>query len=93
MEFEWDPNKAQLNLRRHRVSFSEAATVFGDPLSITVPDPDHSLEEDRDITVGISQRGRLIMVAHTERSKRIRLISARQLTRAERRQYEERRTP
>ena len=93
MEFEWDPNKAQWNLRRHRVSFGEAATVFGDPFSITVPDPDHSFEEDRYITVGVSQSGRLMMVAHTERGNRIRIISARQLTRAERRQYEEGRAP
>ena len=89
MEFDWDPNKAASNLRRHNVSFGEAATVFSDPLSTTVPDPDHSLDEDRAITVGLSQRGRLLMVAHTERRDRIRIISARELTRAERAQYEE----
>jgi uncharacterized DUF497 family protein len=60
MEFDWDPHKATSNLRRHKVSFSEAATVFSDPLSTTVPDPDHSLEEDRAITVGLSHRGRLL---------------------------------
>ncbi len=89
MEFEWDPKKAAKNLRRHRVSFNEAATVFGDSLGTTVPDPDHSLAEDRYITVGISSRRRLVMVAHTERGQRIRIISARELTRAEREAYEE----
>jgi uncharacterized DUF497 family protein len=89
MEFDWDPNKATSNLRRHNVSFGEAATVFSDPLSTTVSDPDHSLDEDRSITVGLSQRGRLLMVAHTERDDRIRIISARELTRTERTQYEE----
>jgi uncharacterized protein len=75
--------------QRHNVSFSEAATVFSDPLSTTVPDPDHSLDEDRSITVGLSHRGRLLMVAHTERGDRIRIISARELTWTERAQYEE----
>jgi uncharacterized DUF497 family protein len=89
MEFDWDPNKAASNLRRHNVSFSEAATVFSDPLSMTVPDPDHSLDEDRSITVGLSHRDRLLIVAHTERGDRIRIISARELTRTERAQYEE----
>jgi len=89
MEFDWDPNKAASNLRRHNVSFSEAATVFSDPLSMTVPDPDHSLDEDRSITVGLSHRSRLLIVAHTERGDRIRIISARELTRIERAQYEE----
>jgi uncharacterized DUF497 family protein len=88
MEFAWDPNKAESNLRRHVVSFHEAATVFGDPLSTTVPDPDHSLEEERYIIVGTSHRGRISMVAHTEQGDHIRIISARELTRSERRQYE-----
>ena len=68
---------------------NEAATVFGDSLGTTVPDPDHSLAEDRYITVGMSSRGRLVMVAHTERGERLRIISARELTRAERKAYEE----
>jgi uncharacterized DUF497 family protein len=89
MEFDWDPQKATSNLRRHNVSFGEAATVFSDPLSTTVPDPDHSLDEDRSITIGLSHRGRLLMVAHTERGDHIRIISARELTRTERAQYEE----
>ena len=89
LEFEWDQRKAAKNLRKHKVSFNEAATVFGDPLSTTVPDPDHSLAEDRYITVGVSNRRRLVMVAYTERLERIRIISARALTRAEREAYEE----
>jgi uncharacterized DUF497 family protein len=89
MEFDWDPNKATSNLRRHNVSFGEAATIFSDPLSTTVPDPDHSLAEDRFITVGLSHCGRLLMVAHTEWGDCIRIISARELTRTERVQYEE----
>ena len=89
VEFEWDPKKAAKNLRTHGVLFNEAATVFGDPLGTTVPDPDHSLAEDRYITVGMSSRRRLLMVAHTERGERIRIINARELTRAERDAYEE----
>ncbi|MFH1562309.1 MAG: BrnT family toxin [Nitrospirota bacterium] len=89
MKFEWDPNKEFKNLRKHKVSFSEAATVLGDTLATTVPDPDHSIDEDRYITVGWSNRSRLLMVAHIERGNRIRIISARELTRAERKSYEE----
>lgn len=89
LTFEWDPDKANANLRKHGVSFGEAGTVFQDALSVTVPDPDHSAEEDRFITVGHSTQGRALIVAHTARAWRIRIISARQLTRAERREYEE----
>jgi len=89
IEFEWNPKKAAKNLRKHGVSFEEAATVFADTLSATVPDPDHSVGEDRYITIGLSRGYRLLMVAHTERGKRIRIISARELTRKERKQYEE----
>lgn len=89
MEFDWDLRKAASNLRRHNISLGEAATVFSDPLSTTVPDPDHSLNEDRSITIGFSHRGCLLMVAHTERGAHISIISARELTRAERAQYEE----
>jgi uncharacterized DUF497 family protein len=89
MEFEWDARKAAVNLRKHRVSFNEAATVFGDFLSTTVADPDHSADEHRCITVGWSNQGRLLMVAYAERGDRIRIISARILTRRERRTYEE----
>ena len=89
IRFEWEPNKALENLQKHRVAFEEAATVFGDYLSTTVPDPDHSTEEDRFITVGSSNHNRLLMIAHTERGDAIRIISARELTPRERRQYEE----
>ena len=86
MEFEWDPKKEAKNIRQHKVTFAEAATVFGDTLSTTVPDPDHSEEEDRYIIIGYSQRALLLMVSHTER---IRIISARPLTPTEREAYEE----
>ena len=89
IKFEWDPNKAVSNLQKHGVSFEEAATVFRDTLSITIPDPDHSVHEERYITIGSSSRLRLLMVAHSEREGRIRVISARELTRKEREQYEE----
>jgi hypothetical protein len=89
MEFEWDADKAAQNLGKHRVSFHEAATVFGDQLSMTFPDPDHSFSESRYITIGLSLQGRLLIVAHTERDDRIRIISAREATRRERIFYEE----
>ncbi len=89
MEFEWDPQKAARNWQKHKVHFSEAATVFADPLSVTVVDPDHSVEEDRFIIIGQSYHGRLLIVSFTERGERIRIISARKLTRAERKAYEE----
>ncbi len=89
MRFEWDPQKAKINLRKHRVAFTEAATVFGDPLSITVPDPDHSMDEERLLIIGQSQQGRLLIVAFAEREDRIRIISARELTRSEKIAYEE----
>jgi len=88
MQFEWDPNKAAENLRKHGVSFEEASTVFGDPLAITIDDPDHSVSEFRSLTTGQSLRQRVIIVAHTERGDRIRIIHARETTRHERRQYE-----
>jgi hypothetical protein len=89
MEFEWDPKKAAKNFRKHKVSFAEAATVFSDALSVTVRDPDHSLEENRYITVGLSDRFRLLIVSHHDRGGRLRIISARRMTRAERKAYEE----
>jgi len=88
VEFEWDPGKAEVNLRKHGVSFAEAATVLADPLSITASDPDHSRVEERFITVGMSFNHRLLLVAHTERGKTIRIISARELTSTERTTYE-----
>ena len=89
MDFDWDTAKAANNLKKHKVSFKEAATVFGNLLSITYPDPDHSIDEHRFITIGESSRGRLLMVAHTERGDSIRIISAREATRQERQFYEE----
>ncbi len=91
MFFEWDPEKETQNRRKHRVSFHEADTVFGDPLSTTFPDPDHSYEEERYITIGVSQRDRILVVAHMEEGDTIRIISARPATRRERRFYEEER--
>ena len=89
IQFEWDPAKAKMNLRKHGVAFRETGTVLRDPLGITIFDPDHSDEEDRFITFGFSAAGKLLMIAHTERGKRIRIISARGLTRAEREAYEQ----
>ncbi|HYO24254.1 MAG TPA: BrnT family toxin [Lacipirellulaceae bacterium] len=88
MEFEWDPDKARLNETKHRVSFHEAASVFGDPLAMTFFDPDHSDDEDRFLTWGMSARGRLLIVSHTDRDNRTRIISARSATPNERRTYE-----
>lgn len=89
MEFEWDEDKAEANRKKHKVDFAEAASVFADLLSSTFADPAHSLEEDRWITIGTSDRGRVVVVSHTNRSKRIRIISARKATPRERRAYEE----
>ena len=89
MNFEWDPRKATLNRRKHGVSFHEAATVFGDPLALTYHDPDHSIAEQRFVTVGMSSAGRLLIVAHADRGENIRIISARKTTLRERHDYEQ----
>jgi uncharacterized protein len=89
MEFEWDPKKAAENIRKHDVAFQEAATVFGDPLAVTFEDPDHSLNENRQITFGLSLQKRFIMVFHTERGGRARIVSARLMNSNERKIYEE----
>ena len=89
MKFEWDENKAAVNLSKHGISFEEARTVFDDPLYVDLYDPDHSDEEDRYIIVGESQQGNLLIVSYTERADFIRLISARKVTRVEREVYEE----
>ena len=89
VEFEWDPKKAEANLRKHGVSFAEGITAFGDPLSMNMADPDHSQDEHRFIVLGISDRYRLLVVSYTERPPRTRIINARLATRHERRQYEE----
>ena len=89
MNFEWDPKKATANVKKHGVTFQEAATIFGDPLAITFDDPDHSMSENRYITFGLSIQKRLIVVSHTERGGRARIINARLMDRKERRIYEE----
>ena len=88
-EFEWNEIKAQANVRRHGVSFEEAATVFSDPQAILLPDPDHSQGEERFLVLGMSSRQRVLVVSHAERPPRTRLISARPATRRERGQYED----
>ena len=88
-EFEWDANKATANNKKHGVSFHEATTVFGDPLAMLMRDPHHSLSEERYLVLGASSAGRLLVVSHTERPPRTRIISARPATRNERSHYEE----
>jgi uncharacterized DUF497 family protein len=89
VEFEWDPDKAAENSRKHQVTFEEARTVFQDAMARTLPDPVHSFGEVRELTLGYSTRGRLLLVSHTERQGRVRIISVRRVTRQERRLYEE----
>ncbi len=89
LRFEWDEQKAKRNLKKHGVSFEEAATVFGDPLSMTIADPLHSTVEQRWVTMGLTHRRRLVVVVHTSRGSTIRLISARKAARREKRAYEE----
>jgi uncharacterized DUF497 family protein len=89
IKFDWDPRKARRNLRKHGVDFDEASTVFADTLSITIPDPDHSEDEERWVTMGLSNRQRLLVVVHTEEEETIRIINARTADRLERRKYEE----
>ena len=88
-QFEWDETKAALNVRKHRVTFTDAASVFLDALAYTFADPDHSVGELRMLTFGVSQAGRLLTVIHTERGRAIRIISARAATRHERKIYEQ----
>lgn len=88
MNFEWDEQKAQSNFQKHKITFAEAATVFGDPLSFTFYDPEHSIIENRFITVGISKTEEIIVVSHTDRKDKIRIISARKATAKEKRFYE-----
>lgn len=89
MEFEWSAEKAKINLKKHNVSFPEAGTIFNDPLSLTFPDPDHSIEESRYIIIGMSRLEKVLVVAHTDRRTNIRIISARKATPKERRFYEQ----
>jgi uncharacterized DUF497 family protein len=88
VQFEWDREKAEANLAKHGVSFEEAVSVFGDPLATTVPDPDHSIGEERFLTTGMSNQQRLVIVWHTDEQKRVRIIGARGTTPQERRIYE-----
>jgi uncharacterized protein len=89
MDFEWDDAKAESNERKHGVAFSVAQTVFGDPLSITGYDPRHADDEDRFLTMGMSVDGRMLVVSHTDRGHMVRIISAREATRRERKDYED----
>ena len=89
LTFEWDRRKARTNLAKHGVGFEEAATVFGDLLSLTIPDPEHSIAEERYISMGRAFNGKLLVVVHTDRGDNIRIISARRASRRERKFYEE----
>ena len=89
LEFEWDHAKAKRNIKKHGVSFEEAKTVFADPLSLTIHDPEHSDEEDRYVILGESNRRRLLVVVFTDRADKIRIITASVATRQERKKYEE----
>lgn len=80
MQFEWNPDKANSNLKNHGVSFNEASTVFNDPLSVTFPDPDYSYGEERYVIIGLSSANRILIVSHTDRADRVRIISAREGT-------------
>lgn len=90
LDFEWDEEKASANLKKHKVSFAEAKTVFADPFAITIDDPKNSIDERRFIDTGASADGRILVVSYTERERKIRLISCRKATKTERKIYEER---
>ena len=89
MKFEWDKKKAKSNLKKHKVSFDEAVEVFNDPLSITILDPLHSEDEERFTDIGVTKKRRLLIVSYTERGSKIRIITCREATAAERKKYEE----
>ena len=89
LTFEWDSRKARLNLTKHGIGFEESTTIFGDPCSLTIPDPEHSFAEERYITMGRAFNAKLLIVVHTDRSNNIRIISARRASRRERKSYEE----
>lgn len=89
LRFEWDHRKALINKKKHGLAFEEASTVFGDPLSLTIPDPAHSVGEDRFITIGTSAKNRLIVIVYTEHYDIVRIVSARKATKTEKRQYEQ----
>lgn len=89
LSFEWNEEKAKTNVKKHGISFDEALTVFTDPFSVTILDPDHSMDEQRYVGVGSSEKGRVLVVVYTERGASIRIISCRKATPSERRLYEE----
>ena len=89
MKIEWDLEKAKSNLMKHRISFEEAATALSDPMAATGADPDHSITEERYVTFGVSEKGRLVVVSHTEQDETIRIISARKASKGEKELYEE----
>ena len=89
MNFEWDNNKAAKNLNKHGVSFREAASVFGDPLALTFEGPDHSIDEHRMLTFGVTRTGKMVIVSHTQRNGLMRIISARLMEKHERHIYED----
>jgi uncharacterized DUF497 family protein len=89
LSFEWDEEKASANLGKHGISFDEAATIFLDPFSVTISDPDHSMDELRYVDIGSSEKGRVLVVVYTGRGVRIRIISCRRATPSERSLYEE----
>jgi uncharacterized DUF497 family protein len=89
LSFEWDEEKAKANLKKHRVGFDEAATVFTDSYSLTIHNPDHSADEQRYIDIGTSEKGRVLVVVYTERDSNIRIVSCRKATPSERKLYEE----
>ncbi len=89
MKFEWNLNKAELNRQKHQISFQEAATVFSDPLSVTFPDPGHSIGEERYLIIGMSHHLQILVVAHIYKVETIRIISAREATKRERKFYEQ----
>lgn len=89
LTFEWDKDKAKRNIRKHKITFEEAKTVFNDPFLLTFPDSDHSDDEERYVNIGMSSKRRVLIVIHTERYQTIRLISSRKATRFELRVYEE----
>ena len=90
LDFEWDARKAAANLKKHKITFEEAKTVFADPFTITIDDPKHSIDERRFVDTGASADGKILVVSYTERERKIRLISCRKATRTERKIYEER---
>ncbi len=91
LTFEWDEKKAEINIEKHGVSFVEVKSVFNDPIALTIFDPDHSIDEDRFIDIGLSLKGRILVVSYTERGEHIRFISSRPATAKERRVYEKKR--